>query len=571
MDPDIAAPDSAVRVLIIRKLDDGERMLARVLRLANDQRNHVSSEVIPLASIACMKTPCDDAIIRSAGDGVPCGAEAKIWILTATILGSSMAFIDSTVVNVALPAIQSSFQATVVGVQWVVESYGLFLGALILVGGSLGDIFGRRLTFVVGVAIFAGASLGCGFALSIHQLIIWRSIQGVGAALLVPGSLAIISASFDEKSRGRAIGTWSGFTAITTAIGPVLGGWLVQHASWRWAFFINLPLAAAVIAISVWRIPESRSAVAGRIDWWGALFATLGLGGLVSGFIESVTLGWRNPLVFGSLIVGVGGLIALVFVERRVTSPMVPLSLFESRSFSGTNLLTLFLYAAIGVFFFLFPMNLIQVQGYSATAAGAAVLPFVLLMFLLSRWSGGLVTRYGSRGPLIVGPLIAALGFVLFAVPGVGGSYWKTFFPAAVVLGLGMTVTVAPLTTVVMNSVDQERVGTASGINNAVARVAGVLAIAVLGIVMVTAFGSRLHHNLAPLSIPSGILREIQTQEVKLAGLQLPAGINSGMTSALKRSIADAFVFGFRTVMLLCAGLSAASAAVAKRMLSKEA
>ena len=545
--------------------------LARVLRLANDQRNHVSSEVIPLASIACMKTPCDDAIIRSAGDGVPCGAEAKIWILTATILGSSMAFIDSTVVNVALPAIQSSFQATVVGVQWVVESYGLFLGALILVGGSLGDIFGRRLTFVVGVAIFAGASLGCGFALSIHQLIIWRSIQGVGAALLVPGSLAIISASFDEKSRGRAIGTWSGFTAITTAIGPVLGGWLVQHASWRCAFFINLPLAAAVIAISVWRIPESRSAIAGRIDWWGALFATLGLGGLVSGFIESVTLGWRNPLVFGSLIVGVGGLIALVFVERRVTSPMVPFSLFESRSFGGTNLLTLFLYAAIGIFFFLFPMNLIQVQGYSATAAGAAVLPFVLLMFLLSRWSGGLVTRYGSRGPLIVGPLIAALGFVLFAVPGVGGSYWKTFFPAAVVLGLGMTVTVAPLTTVVMNSVDQERVGTASGINNAVARVAGVLAIAVLGIVMVTAFGSRLHHNLAPLSIPSGIVREIQTQEVKLAGLQLPAGINSGMTSALKRSIADAFVFGFRTVMLLCAGLSAASAAVAKRMLSKEA
>jgi EmrB/QacA subfamily drug resistance transporter len=516
-----------------------------------------------------MKTPCDEAIIRSAGDGVPSGAEAKIWILTATILGSSMAFIDSTVVNVALPAIQSSFRATVVDVQWVVESYGLFLGALILVGGSLGDLFGRRLMFVLGVAIFAAASLGCGFALSIRQLIIWRSIQGVGAALLVPGSLAIISASFDERSRGRAIGTWSGFTAITTAIGPVLGGWLVQHASWRWAFFINLPLAAAVIAICVWRIPESRSAIAGRIDWWGALFATLGLGGLVSGFIESVTLGWRNPLVFGSLIIGFGGLIALVFVERRVTSPMVPLSLFNSRSFSGTNLLTLFLYAAIGVFFFLFPMNLIQVQGYSATAAGAAVLPFVLLMFLLSRWSGGLVARYGSSGPLIVGPLIATLGFVLFAVPGAGGSYWKTFFPAAVVLGFGMTVTVAPLTTVVMNSVDKERVGAASGINNAVARVAGVLAIAVLGIVMVTAFGSRLDHNLAPLSIPSGILREIQTQEVRLGGLQVPAGIDSGMTSAIKRSIADAFVFGFRIVMLLCAGLSVASAGVAKRMLSK--
>src|SRR5205809_676989 len=209
------------------------------------------------------------------------------WILTATILGSSMAFIDSTVVNVALPAIQSSFHATVVDVQWVVESYGLLLGALILVGGSLGDLFGRRRIFLVGVAIFAAASAGCGVATSIHQLIIARTIQGVGAALLVPGSLAIISTSFDEKSRGQAIGTWSGFTAITTAVGPVLGGWLVQHASWRWAFFINLPLAAAVIAISFWRIPEGRSANRGRLDWLGAFFATLGLGGLVSGFIES--------------------------------------------------------------------------------------------------------------------------------------------------------------------------------------------------------------------------------------------------------------------------------------------
>jgi len=518
-----------------------------------------------------MKIPCDEGVIRSAGDGVPYAPEAEIWILTATILGSSMAFIDSTVVNVALPAIQSSFYATVVGVQWVVESYGLFLGALILVGGSLGDLFGRRLIFVLGVATFAGASLGCGFALNINQLIIWRSIQGVGAALLVPGSLAIISASFDEKSRGRAIGTWSGFTAITTAIGPVLGGWLVQHASWRWAFFINLPLAAAVIAISVWRIPESRSAIAGQIDWMGALLATLGLGGLVSGFIESVTVGWRNPLVFGSLIIGFVCLIALAFVERHVNSPMIPLSLFDSSSFSGANLLTLFLYAAIGIFFFLFPLNLIQVQGYSATAAGAAVLPFILLMFLLSRWSGGLVVRYGPRAPLIIGPLIASLGFVLFSVPAIGDSYWKAFFPAIIVLGFGMTVTVAPLTTVVMTSVDQDRVGAASGINNAVARIAGVVAIAVLGIVMVTAFGSHLNSNLTHLSLPPGILREIQTQEVRLAGLQVPSGLDRSMTAAIQESVTEAFVFGFRIVMVLCAGLSAASAATARLMLSKAA
>ena len=344
-----------------------------------------------------MRTPCDEALMRSGRAEVPCGTKARAWILTATILASSMAFIDSTAVNVAVPAMQASFHATVVDLQWVIESYGLFLGALILVGGSLGDLFGRRRMFVLGVAIFATASAGCGVALNIHQLIIARSIQGVGAALLVPGSLAIISTSFDEQSRGRAIGTWSGFTAITTAVGPVLGGWLVQHASWRRVFFINLPLAAAVMAISTWRIEESRSGVAGRLDWFGALLATVGLGGLVSGFIESVNLGWKNPQVFGALVVGFGCLAAFVFVEARSVAPMLPLTLFRSRSFSGANLVTLFLYAAVGVFFFLFPLNLIQVQRYSPTAAGAAILPFILLMFSLSRWSGGLVARYGAR------------------------------------------------------------------------------------------------------------------------------------------------------------------------------
>jgi EmrB/QacA subfamily drug resistance transporter len=478
-----------------------------------------------------------------------------------------MAFIDGTVVNVALPALQASFHATVLDVQWVVESYGLLLGALILVGGSLGDLFGRRRMFVLGVAIFAVASAGCGLASNIHQLIIARSIQGVGAALLVPGSLAIISTSFDEKSRGQAIGTWSGFTAITTAVGPVLGGWLVEHASWRAVFFINLPLAAAVIGISLWRIPESRSGRAGRIDWFGAILATFGLGGLVNGFIESVNLGWSNPLVFGSLIVGFGCLIAFGFVESRVTAPMLPLMLFKSRSFSGANLLTLFLYSAVGIFFFLFPLNLIQVQGYSATAAGASVLPLILLMFFLSRWSGGLVARYGPRSPLIIGPFIVTLGFVLFAVPAVGGSYWQAFFPAMIVLGFGMAVTVAPLTTVVMNSVTQDRVGTASGINNTVARVAGVLAIAVLGIVMVEAFGSRLNDSLAHFLLPHNILQEIQADEIKLAGLQVPAEVNLTMKTAIKESVAEAFVFGYRIVMLICAGLSLASAVVAWLMI----
>lgn len=516
-----------------------------------------------------MRTSRDEAVTRTRGTSLPHEAR-NAWILTATILGSSMAFIDSTVVNVALPAIQNNFHATVVDVQWVVESYGLLLGALILVGGSLGDLFGRRRIFLVGVAIFAAASVACGIATNIHQLIIARSIQGVGAALLVPGSLAIISTSFDEKSRGQAIGTWSGFTAITTAIGPVLGGWLVEHASWRWAFLINVPLAVAVLVISLWRIPESRSDTAGRLDWLGALLATLGLGGLVNGFIESVNLGWRHPLVFGSLIVGCGGLVAFVFVEAHVASPMAPLTLFKSKSFSGANLLTLFLYAAIGIFFFLFPLNLIQVQGYSSTATGAAVLPLILLMFFLSRWSGGLVARYGPRGPLIIGPLIAALGFVLFAVPSVGDTYWKAFFPAIVVLGFGMAVTVAPLTTVVMNSVDQDRVGTGSGINNAVARVAGVLAIAVLGMVMVNAFGSRLDHILAHVSLPPDILREIHADKIKLAGMQVPTGLDPATKAAIKAAIGEAFVSGFRIVILICAGLSVASAAVAWRIIPED-
>jgi EmrB/QacA subfamily drug resistance transporter len=509
-----------------------------------------------------VKAPRDEAVIRSKA-GISSSANARAWILAATILGSSMAFIDSTVVNVALPALQSSLHANIVDVQWVVESYGLFLGALILVGGSFGDVFGRRLMFVLGVTLFAIASAACGLASNIHQLIIARSVQGVGAAFLVPGSLAIISASFDEKTRGKAIGTWSGFTAITTGIGPLLGGWLIQHASWRWVFFINLPLAAVVIAVSFWHIPESRSSAAHRIDWLGAVVGTLGLGGLVFGFVESTNLGWRNPLVFGSLVVGIAGVVGFVLVESKVSSPMVSLALFRSRTFSGANLLTLFLYAALGIFFFLFPLDLIQVQGYSAFATGAAVLPLILLMFALSRWSGGLVARYGRRTPLIIGPLIAAAGFAMFVAPSIGSNYWKTFFPAIIVLGFGMAVTVAPLTTVVMSSVDQDHAGSASGINNAVARIASVLAIAVFGVVMVTAFDIRLTHELANLGLPADVLREIQSTVTRLAGLEVPSNLDAKTATAIRSTINHAFICGFRLIMLICAGLAAASSAVA--------
>jgi EmrB/QacA subfamily drug resistance transporter len=517
-----------------------------------------------------MRTPCDEVVIASAKGAVVQRAGCERWILAATILASSMAFIDGTVVNVALPALQANFHATVSGAQWVVESYGLFLSALILVGGSLGDSLGRRRVFVVGVGIFAVASAACGAAMSIRELVIARSVQGIGAALLVPGSLSIISASFDEKTRGQAIGTWSGFTAITTAIGPVMGGWLIQHASWRWAFFVNIPLAIAVIAISLWRVPESRSSSAKGIDWLGALTATFGLGGVVVGLIESVELGWGNALVEGSLVVGLACLLAFVVIEERSKSPMVPLELFRSRAFTGANLLTLFLYAAISAFFFLFPMSLIQVRGYSATEAGAATLPLILLLFLLSRWSGGLVVRVGPRIPLVAGPLIVAVGFVLFALPGTESHYWRDFFPAFVVLGFGLAVTVAPLTTVVMSSVDQDRAGSASGINNAVSRVAGVLAIAALGIIMVHAFGAKLEQNLASLRLPEPAMHEIKAKETRLAALDPPAELDEASKQAVRLAVQQSFLYGFRWVILICAALAVVSGGVAAVMVPEK-
>lgn len=512
-----------------------------------------------------MKQPCDEALIRTGVPDGPCAENSGPWVLAATILGSSMAFIDSTVVNVALPALQSSLHATVVDVQWVVEAYGLFLSALILVGGTLGDSFGRRKMFLLGVFGFAIASVGCGFSGSIKSLLIWRSAQGIAAAFLVPGSLSIISSSFDEKSRGKAIGTWAGFTTITTALGPVLGGWLIEHASWHWIFFINIPLAALVLVISLGHLPESRSPNPGAVDWQGATIATLGLAALVYGFLESPILGWKHPRVIGSLIVGFGALTLFVFVEKSVKAPMVPLKLFKSASFTGANLLTLFLYAALGIFFFVFPLNLIQIQMYSATATGAAILPMILLMFLLSRWSGGLVARYGPKFPLTIGPLVAAAGFLLFAVPAVRAHYWVAFFPAFIVLGLGMAISVAPLTTVVMSSVEQQRAGTASGINNAVARVAGVLAVAVLGSVMVTAFAHSLRMAIAGLNLNPDVAQQLESNVAQMGSLSAPSGTDAQTAAAIRSAIAKSFVFGFRLIMLLCVFLAALTAVVAWR------
>ena len=470
-----------------------------------------------------------------------------------------MAFIDGSAVNVALPVLQTSLGTGVSGAQWVVDAYLLVLSSLMLAGGALGDRFGRVRIFAIGVALFAAASIWCGAAPNAAHLIAARALQGMGAALLVPGSLAIITAAFPRERRGRAIGTWSAMTALAVIAGPLLGGWLVQTLSWRAVFYINVPIAAATLAV-VWRkMPRFKPELTGAIDWIGTALITTSLGATTFALIEGPGRGWRDAIVVAAAIAGVVAFVTFLLVERRARNPIVPLSLFRSRSFTGANILTLLLYAALSGALFLLPFNLIQVQHDTPAQAGAAFLPFVVTMSLLSRWTGALADRIGPRLPLIVGPILAGAGFALLALPSIGGSYWTTFFPGIATLGIGMAITVAPLTTTVMTSIDDERhAGAASGINNTIARVAGLLAIAVFGAVAVTLFARELDRRLA--FAPPEVRQAMRQQSLRLAAAAPPKTLDTTTRQRITAAVDGAFVHVFRIDMLAAAAIAAASA-----------
>lgn len=483
-------------------------------------------------------------------------ARQKKWALAATIIGSGMAFINGSVVNVALPAIQTSLDGSVADMQWVVSIYTFILGTLILTGGSAGDYYGRKRVFGLGVFLFLISTVWCGLAPDVQQLIVARGGQAVGGALMIPGSLAIITDLFDKAERGKAIGTWSGLTALSTAAGPLLGGILVDQFSWRFIFLISVPLAITVLLILYWRVPESNSAETdAKPDWIGALLATVGLGLLCYGMIEASELGIAHPIVLSTAFSGLLIMVGFVYVEKKLDQPMMPPELFRSKNFSGANLVTMSFYFSLAGVFFLLPFNFIQIQGYSATAAGAAFIPFPLLVGVLSRWSGGLIVRFGARPLLVAGPMITSLGFILLGIYGVESSYWINFFPGIVFMGLGVAISFAPLNTTVMSSVDRSDAGKASGINKAVSRLSGMISVALLGALAIAIFGQHLTNRMEQENIPDQVQQQMIGETANLAKAKIPQQASAETQQLLEQSVRSSFLSSFRIVMFVAAGL----------------
>lgn len=510
---------------------------------------------------------------RSARDlpcDAPCAEKNRTYVLAATILASSMAFIDGTIVHIALPAIQKEFAADFGVLQWVVNGYALMLGALILIGGSLGDRFGRRGVFTFGIALFALASLFCALAPSPDWLIGGRVLQGLGAALMVPQSLAILSATFPKDVRGRAIGLWAGAAALTTAAGPILGGIMIDALSWRAIFWINLPLAAAAIALAFLFIPENKSGADSRPDWLGGMLIMVALAALIYALTVLPEFGAADPRVLGTAAAGLALAAAFLFVEQRATAPIMPLWMFRSPDFSVANAITLLLYFALGGVLFLLPYTLIQVYGYSSFEAGAALLPFGLLIGLLSGRAGALGDRHGPRWPLAVGALVAAIATGWFVLADVldWTAYWRGPGPGIVLLAAGMTLVVAPLTTAVMNAAPDEVSGAASGINNAASRLAGVFAVAIMGIILLLVFEDRMTAALDKMTLTGEEMTAVEAQLQQLAELKPPDPFNDAAARQIESAVAQSYRAAYRTAMALaavCAFLASGLAAIGLR------
>ena len=534
-------------------------------RLIRQRRGKASKKTLPEnPTMPAVLQACDVGVIRSTRSSAPCRPTSRPWVIAAASLGSGMAFLDSTVMNVALPAVQAELGASAREVQWSYGAFALVLSALILVGGTLGDRFGRQRLFVLGAAIFGAGSLWCALAPDPGELVAARAVQGVGGALLVPASLAIIGASFEGKQRAKAIGAWGALSGLAMAVGPVLGGWLVDEVSWRAAFLITPAMAVGAIPIALWHVQESRDPEAHRPDLAGAILATSGLAGLVYALIESSAWGLGSPRVVASLILGAIVFSAFVFVERRTKDPMVPPSLFHSRNFAGANLVTLLFYMALTGSLYFLPFLMMQVHGYSAFVAGSVFLPFVAMALLIGRLSGRICASFGAKVPLIVASLALAVGLLLFSLPGADhGSYWISFFPAMIVQGFGMALVITPLTTVALGSVESEHSGLASGVNNAVTRVAGLLAVAVLGVFVYGAFSASLDARLEVMGMSGDIRSAMEAAKADLGAAQAPEGVDARTEARIEGAIDESFVAGFRAVMLTSAGLALASALVA--------
>lgn len=525
--------------------------------------DHACGSVVTIAQSA--PQPCDRAQAAAGDRTIPCPARDKPWVLVTAILGSSLAFIEGSVVNLALPALQSDLNVTSTDLQWVVNAYLLMLGSFMLIGGSLGDRFGLRRIFMLGTGLFGIASFACAFAPSLPWLIAARALQGLGGALLVPNSLALVARHFEKDERGRAIGTWAGASALTTALGPVIGGLLVDRWGWPAVFFLIPPLAALTIAVAGWRVPASPSSKDERLDYAGALWLAASLSLFIYALVEPGAP-WRQATLFVLAAVAAA---AFIRRERHIDAPMLPLALFRSRAFSGANLMTLLLYGALSGSLYFLPFNLIQVQGYSAVQAGAAFLPFTLILGFGSTYAGNLIRKFDPRAILTAGPVIASLGLLALAIPGAGASYVTGFLPGILILGLGMTLSVAPLTTVVMGSVDNRQSGVASGVNNTASRLAGVLAVAVLTTVAVTWFSGELDNRVQDENLPPEVALYLENNASRLAELDAPENSPESVAATVEHVISQSYIGTFRLLMIVCGVFTALSGLIAWLTLAK--